>query len=188
MRQAQLFGHQVQGRWLQRGLLQRQIHMFAGAAQRLHMALAGDEQAFRHRMPADLLQQSLAQRIQALARFGGEAQDAGGGGGFFGSGPTGSAIGTKAGRGSSSAWKCDSSSVSGAPETARASSLLSAPLNCTTTVPVLLPLEIVGVALDDNNKALATPEMLAAVDKAKADIIAGTLQVHDYMSDEKCPY
>jgi basic membrane protein A and related proteins len=46
----------------------------------------------------------------------------------------------------------------------------------------------VGVALDDNNKALVTPEMLAAVDKAKADIIAGTVQVHDYMSDEKCPY
>lgn len=46
----------------------------------------------------------------------------------------------------------------------------------------------VGVALDDNNKALVTPEMTAAVDKAKADIIAGTLQVHDYMSDEKCPY
>ncbi|MGV3553553.1 BMP family lipoprotein [Rhizobium sp.] len=46
----------------------------------------------------------------------------------------------------------------------------------------------VGVALDDNNKALVSPEMLAAVDKAKADIIAGTIQVHDYMSDEKCPY
>jgi basic membrane protein A and related proteins len=48
--------------------------------------------------------------------------------------------------------------------------------------------EGVGVALDDNNKALVTPEMLAAVDKAKADIIAGTVTVHDYMSDEKCPY
>ncbi|MBX9459766.1 MAG: BMP family ABC transporter substrate-binding protein [Rhizobium sp.] len=48
--------------------------------------------------------------------------------------------------------------------------------------------EGVGVALDDNNKALVTPEMTAAVDKAKADIIAGTVTVHDYMSDEKCPY
>jgi basic membrane protein A len=47
--------------------------------------------------------------------------------------------------------------------------------------------EGVGVALDDNNKALVTPEMTAAVDKAKADIIAGTVTVHDYMSDEKCP-
>jgi basic membrane lipoprotein Med (substrate-binding protein (PBP1-ABC) superfamily) len=29
-----------------------------------------------------------------------------------------------------------------------------------------------SAAIDDNNKALITPEMLAAVDKAKADIIA----------------
>ena len=43
-------------------------------------------------------------------------------------------------------------------------------------------------ALDDNNKALITPEMTAAVDKAKADIIAGTITVHDYMSDNACPY
>ncbi len=41
-------------------------------------------------------------------------------------------------------------------------------------------------ALDDNNKALITPEMKAAADKAKADIIAGTVQVHDYMTDQKC--
>jgi basic membrane protein A and related proteins len=46
----------------------------------------------------------------------------------------------------------------------------------------------VDFAMDDNNKALVTPEMKAAVDKAKADIIAGTVQVHDYMSDDKCPY
>jgi basic membrane protein A len=46
----------------------------------------------------------------------------------------------------------------------------------------------VGVALDDNNKPLVTPEMLAAVDKAKADIIAGNIKVHDYMSDNQCPY
>jgi basic membrane protein A and related proteins len=43
-------------------------------------------------------------------------------------------------------------------------------------------------ALDDNNKALITPEMTAAVDKAKADIISGALEVHDYMSDNACPY
>jgi basic membrane protein A len=42
-------------------------------------------------------------------------------------------------------------------------------------------------ALDDNNKPLVTDEMKAAVDKAKADIISGTVKVHDYMSDEKCP-
>jgi basic membrane protein A len=45
----------------------------------------------------------------------------------------------------------------------------------------------VGWALDDNNKSLITDEMKAAVDKAKADIIAGTIKVHDYMSDSKCP-
>lgn len=44
----------------------------------------------------------------------------------------------------------------------------------------------VGWALDDNNKALITPELKAAADKARADIIAGTVKVHDYMSDSKC--
>ena len=45
----------------------------------------------------------------------------------------------------------------------------------------------VGVAMDDNNKPLITPEMQAAVDKAKADIIAGTIKVHDYTEDNTCP-
>ena len=45
----------------------------------------------------------------------------------------------------------------------------------------------VGYAMDDNNKDLVTPEMTAAVEKAKADIIAGTVKVHDYMADNKCP-
>jgi basic membrane protein A len=45
----------------------------------------------------------------------------------------------------------------------------------------------VGYAMDDNNKALISPPMTAAVDQAKAAIVAGTLQVHDYMADEKCP-
>ncbi|EUC00644.1 basic membrane lipoprotein [Rhizobium sp. CF080] len=44
----------------------------------------------------------------------------------------------------------------------------------------------VAYALDDNNKALITPEMKAAVEKAKADIIAGTVKVHDYMSNNAC--
>jgi basic membrane protein A len=47
--------------------------------------------------------------------------------------------------------------------------------------------EGVGYAVDDNNKTLLTPEMKAAADKAAADIINGTIQVHDYMSDQKCP-
>ena len=46
----------------------------------------------------------------------------------------------------------------------------------------------VGYALDDNNKALITDEMKAAAEKAKADIISGKLQVHDYMADNACPY
>lgn len=45
----------------------------------------------------------------------------------------------------------------------------------------------VGWALDDNNKALITPELKSAVDAASADIISGKVQVHDYMSDSKCP-
>lgn len=43
-------------------------------------------------------------------------------------------------------------------------------------------------ALDENNEKLITPEMKASVDKAKADIIAGTIKVHDYMDDETCPF
>ena len=46
----------------------------------------------------------------------------------------------------------------------------------------------VDYAMDDNNKALVTDEMKAAVEKAKADIIAGKIQVHDYTADNACPY
>lgn len=42
-------------------------------------------------------------------------------------------------------------------------------------------------ALDENNRKLITPEVEAAVKKAKEDIISGTLSVHDYMTDDKCP-
>jgi basic membrane protein A len=45
----------------------------------------------------------------------------------------------------------------------------------------------VAAAIDDNNKPLITPEMQAAVDKAKADIISGAVKVHDYMADNSCP-
>eukprot|EP01037_Dinobryon_pediforme_P006157 gene6157-6226_t len=44
----------------------------------------------------------------------------------------------------------------------------------------------VGFAMDDNNKALVSPEMKAAADQAAADIISGKVVVHDYMSDSKC--
>ncbi|MCB8821732.1 BMP family lipoprotein [Microvirga rosea] len=45
----------------------------------------------------------------------------------------------------------------------------------------------VAWALDDNNKSLITADMKAAADKAAADIKSGTIQVHDYMADSKCP-
>ncbi|MEP4029751.1 BMP family ABC transporter substrate-binding protein [Roseibium polysiphoniae] len=43
-------------------------------------------------------------------------------------------------------------------------------------------------ALDENNEKLITPEMKAAVDKARADIVSGTITVHDYMADQNCPF
>src|SRR5271166_5222210 len=45
----------------------------------------------------------------------------------------------------------------------------------------------VDYALDDYNKSLITPDVKAKADAAKADIISGKIQVHDYMSDNKCP-
>lgn len=58
----------------------------------------------------------------------------------------------------------------------------------TAGVEVLgLPQDGVGYAVDDNNKALLTPEMLEAVETAKAKIISGEIVVHDYMSDDSCP-
>ena len=45
----------------------------------------------------------------------------------------------------------------------------------------------VGYALDDDNRALITPEMQKAVDEAKAEIVSGAIQVHDYTSDGTCP-
>lgn len=46
----------------------------------------------------------------------------------------------------------------------------------------------VGYAMDENNEKLITPEMKAAVEAAKADIISGKIKVHDYTTDSKCPY
>ena len=41
-------------------------------------------------------------------------------------------------------------------------------------------------ALDQYNEKLVTPEMKAKVEAAKADIIAGKIVVHDYMSNNAC--
>ena len=46
----------------------------------------------------------------------------------------------------------------------------------------------VGYTIDESNKDLITDEMKAAAEKAKADIIAGTIEVHDYTTDSSCPY
>lgn len=46
----------------------------------------------------------------------------------------------------------------------------------------------VSYAMDENNAKLITPEMKAAVEAAKADIISGKIKVHDYTTDNKCPY
>ncbi len=50
-----------------------------------------------------------------------------------------------------------------------------------------LKAEGVGYALDDNNRALVTPEMEDVVNAAAGKIKAGELVVHDYMSDNTCP-
>ena len=42
-------------------------------------------------------------------------------------------------------------------------------------------------ALDEHNKHLISADMKAAVEAAKADIIAGEIKEHDYMSNNKCP-
>ncbi len=45
----------------------------------------------------------------------------------------------------------------------------------------------VGVAMDENNAALVTDEMKAAVDDARAKIISGDLNVVSYYTDDSCP-
>src|SRR3546814_8114216 len=46
----------------------------------------------------------------------------------------------------------------------------------------------VGWALDEYNKDLITEEMKAKVEEDAADIVAGTLTVHDYTADNSCRY
>lgn len=59
----------------------------------------------------------------------------------------------------------------------------------TTGVSVLgLAENGVDYAMDENNAELVTDEMEAKVEAVKADIIAGKIDVHNYISDENCPY
>ncbi|WP_316014817.1 BMP family ABC transporter substrate-binding protein [Roseobacter sp. HKCCA0434] len=48
--------------------------------------------------------------------------------------------------------------------------------------------EGVGLAMDENNEELMTDEIMAAVEEARAAIVAGDVEVHDYTSDGACPY
>ncbi|KMW60827.1 putative nucleoside ABC transporter, substrate-binding component [Candidatus Rhodobacter oscarellae] len=45
----------------------------------------------------------------------------------------------------------------------------------------------VGYALDEHNAELVSDEMKAAVDAARADIIAGKITVHNFTDDDSCP-
>ncbi|MGR3757254.1 MAG: BMP family lipoprotein [Tranquillimonas sp.] len=45
----------------------------------------------------------------------------------------------------------------------------------------------VAYAVDDNNKDLITDEMTQKVEEAKAQIISGEVEVHDYTADDSCP-
>ena len=47
--------------------------------------------------------------------------------------------------------------------------------------------EGVGYALDEHNAKLISDDMQSQVDEARQKIIAGDIQVHDYMSDNQCP-
>ena len=46
----------------------------------------------------------------------------------------------------------------------------------------------VGYALDEHNASLISDEMKAAAEEAKAKIISGEIKIHDFMSDNSCPY
>ena len=43
-------------------------------------------------------------------------------------------------------------------------------------------------ALDENNASLITDDVKVAIEAAKADIIAGKIKVHNYETDQSCPF
>jgi basic membrane protein A len=47
--------------------------------------------------------------------------------------------------------------------------------------------EGVGYAMDSNNASLVSADMVSALEKARAQIIAGSIKVHDYTTDNACP-
>lgn len=48
--------------------------------------------------------------------------------------------------------------------------------------------DAVGPAIDEYNEDLITDEMRAKIEEYKAAIIAGDIEVHDYYTDNACPY
>ena len=48
--------------------------------------------------------------------------------------------------------------------------------------------EGVGWALDEHNQKLVDQKTKAQIEQLKAEIIAGKIKVHDYMSDSTCPF
>jgi basic membrane protein A len=45
----------------------------------------------------------------------------------------------------------------------------------------------VGVAFDEHNAPLVTAEMRQRIDQARAEIVAGRISVHDFMTNNTCP-
>ncbi len=45
----------------------------------------------------------------------------------------------------------------------------------------------IDYAVDENNASVFTDDIKAAVEAAKAGIVDGSIEVHDYMSDDNCP-
>jgi basic membrane protein A len=45
----------------------------------------------------------------------------------------------------------------------------------------------VGVAFDEHNAALVTAEMRSRIDRARAEVVAGRVSVHDFMTNNSCP-
>jgi basic membrane protein A len=56
-----------------------------------------------------------------------------------------------------------------------------------TVVSLGLAEDGVSVAMDENNAALVTPEMTAAVEAARASIISGETKVVSYYTNDSCP-
>jgi basic membrane protein A and related proteins len=55
------------------------------------------------------------------------------------------------------------------------------------TVSLGLKEDGIGIAVDEYNRPLLSPELLKTLDETRAKIIAGTIKVHNYVDDKTCP-